>query len=298
LLNGRKRATSITGETELSHELHDYVEAELLYNSFMRPSLNAAIASLNLPTKNATILDAGCGPGGVFPLLYEAIGSTGEIVGVDFSDPHLVKAREQIKQYGLEKVVKLKKLNLLESLPFPKDFFDAVWVADVIFPDWVESPSKLVRRLAEILKPGGVFAIYYGNWLRSMFLPGYARLEHLICTAHELNRAKGRSWDDHTHPERALGWLREAKFVALRQEILPVHYRNPLPNEVRKYVGTYGLREYYAGSIKAYGDAAGINKKDKKLWKHISNPDRKEFLLDQPDYYCAAFALLTVGLKP
>jgi SAM-dependent methyltransferase len=282
----------------MQYKEHIYAESELLYNALMEPALKAAINLLHLPVQNARVLDVGCGPGGVFPILRGAIGPTGEILAVDASTTHLAKAREQIALYKLEKSVKLEKVNLLEDLPFPKNHFDAIWIADVIFPSLFKSPSELVRRLKDALKPEGTFAIFYGNWLRPLFLPGYARLEHLICAAKELKNAKERSWEGHIHPECALSWLREAGFTSLRLDLLPVHYRYPLPEKVYEYVGTYGLRTYYAEAVEAYGQTVGMSQEDRALWEHISNPHQPEYLLDQPDYYCAAFALLAVGQKP
>lgn len=282
----------------MSHKEHDYAESALLYDAFMEPSLRAAIALLNLPPHHARVLDAGCGPGGAFPLLYEAIGPSGEIVGVDSSDAHLAKAREQIVLHGLEKVAKLEKLNLAEDLPFPQNSFDAVWAAEVIFPNAFRHPAELVRRLKAVLKPQGTLAIMYGNWLRPLYLPGYARLEHLICAAKELENAQGLRWDGQAHPEWALHWLREAGLTHVRLDILPVHYSSPLPDKVREYVGAYGLRKYYTEAIEAYGAAVGMGQEDKDLWERISNPQGPDYLLDQPDYYCAAFALFARGQKP
>ena len=50
-------------------QLHDYAEEELLYNRFMEPALRQALSFLPFPKTNGKLLDAGCGPGGLFPLL-------------------------------------------------------------------------------------------------------------------------------------------------------------------------------------------------------------------------------------
>lgn len=53
-------------------QLHDYAEEEILYNRFMEPALRQALSVLSFPKTDGTVLDAGCGPGGLFPLLLEA----------------------------------------------------------------------------------------------------------------------------------------------------------------------------------------------------------------------------------
>jgi SAM-dependent methyltransferase len=277
---------------------HNYAEAELLYNKFMEPALRAAVASLPLPRNNGRILDAGCGPGGVFPLLCKALGPTGQLVGIDFSEPHFAKAEEQIGKESSHKNVRIEKVNLMEPLPFPENHFDAVWAADVILPDDFVDAVDVVKRLVRVLCPGGILAIFYGNWLRPIFLPGYARLEHLICVAKELMYARDRGWDGYIHPERAELWLRQAGLTATRMDFFPVHYRQPLPNHVYEYVSRYSLREFYENAIRQYGDAVSLTAEDKVLWERLSDPASPDFILAQPDYYCAAFALLTVGQKP
>ncbi len=280
----------------MQYKRDDYAEPQLLHNAFMEPSLKAAITSLNLPTQKARVLDVGCGPGGVFPYLHEAIGSTGEIIGVDNSEAHLARAKELVESLHLERGIKLVKLNFLETLPFPKDYFDVIWIADVL-TEGIEEPLKLLERLTAILKPKGTIAIYYRNWLRMMLLPGYVRLEHLICTAKEAMYAEKRGWEGKKHPECALHWLLTIGLTNARVNALTVHYSNPLPRPVRDYLGNYALPKY-SEAIEAYGDTVGMNQGDKILWERISAPHNPGYILDQPEYYCSAFALLTVGQKP
>jgi len=54
------------------------------------------IGSLNLQP-GQTVLDIACGTGRNFPLILEKIGPTGRLVGVDYTDAMLARAR---KHYG------------------------------------------------------------------------------------------------------------------------------------------------------------------------------------------------------
>lgn len=54
----------------------DYADTEYLYNSLMAPALTDAIAALGL-RPGWRVLDAGCGPGGILPLLAAGVAPTG-----------------------------------------------------------------------------------------------------------------------------------------------------------------------------------------------------------------------------
>lgn len=56
-----------------------------------------AIASLHLKAGD-TVVDIACGTGANFPLLQERVGPNGKIIGVDFTDAMLAKARERVKK--------------------------------------------------------------------------------------------------------------------------------------------------------------------------------------------------------
>jgi len=50
------------------------------------------------------VLDAGCGPGGSFPYLVDAVGPSGEVVGVEISPEIAVNARRRIEKNGWSNV--------------------------------------------------------------------------------------------------------------------------------------------------------------------------------------------------
>src|SRR4029077_19970558 len=51
-----------------------------------------------------TVIDCGCGPIGALSLLGEMVGPTGRVVGVDFSEPSIQRARSVVAALGLENV--------------------------------------------------------------------------------------------------------------------------------------------------------------------------------------------------
>jgi len=50
------------------------------------------------------VLDAGCGAGGTFPYLVDAVGASGEVVGVEISPEMATNARRRVEANGWENV--------------------------------------------------------------------------------------------------------------------------------------------------------------------------------------------------
>jgi SAM-dependent methyltransferase len=67
------------------------------YDFFFIKSLRKkAVAELQLQA-GSRVLDAGCGPGGTFPYLVEAVGPSGEVVGVEISPEVTINAKRRIE---------------------------------------------------------------------------------------------------------------------------------------------------------------------------------------------------------
>ncbi|MEO8650448.1 MAG: methyltransferase domain-containing protein [Acidobacteriota bacterium] len=64
--------------------------------SFVRPVRRLAVNLLAL-TPGDRVLDAGCGTGGSFPYLVEAVGTTGHVVGVEISPETCANTRRRIE---------------------------------------------------------------------------------------------------------------------------------------------------------------------------------------------------------
>jgi SAM-dependent methyltransferase len=74
------------------------------YDFFFIKSLRQkAVAELQLKP-GSRVLDAGCGPGGTFPYLVEAVGRAGEVVGVEISPEVVINATRRIGANGWNNV--------------------------------------------------------------------------------------------------------------------------------------------------------------------------------------------------
>lgn len=66
--------------------------------AFIKPLREQAVALLDL-APGARVLDAGCGPGGSFPYLVDAVGPWGEVVGIEISPDVAINARLRVERH-------------------------------------------------------------------------------------------------------------------------------------------------------------------------------------------------------
>jgi ubiquinone/menaquinone biosynthesis C-methylase UbiE len=98
--------------------------------------------------KQARVLDAGCGTGGLIRALQKD-SPTWTITGLDFSPVACAYARETTQAEIVE--------GSITNLPFATNSFDIVTCADVI--SQVEDGSLAVKEFARVLRPNGVLVI-------------------------------------------------------------------------------------------------------------------------------------------
>ncbi len=111
-----------------------------------------------LAKHEASILDAGCGTGGLIKALQQ-YSPRWQITGLDYSPVACDFARQR--------TTVLIKEGSIEALPFEDSQFDAVVSADVICQ--IDDGSKALREFARVMKPGGILVINVAayEWMRS-----------------------------------------------------------------------------------------------------------------------------------
>jgi arsenite methyltransferase len=100
-------------------------------------------------SRGDTVLDLGCGPGGITRRLADAVGEEGLVVGVDISDEMLARApsAENIAYYRGDAM----------RLPFRDGRFDAVCCSALL--QLLTDPFAALDRMIDLLAPGGRIAI-------------------------------------------------------------------------------------------------------------------------------------------
>lgn len=101
-----------------------------------------------------TAIDCGCGPIGGLAVLAEVVGANGRVVGVDFSEPSLSKARSVVAALGLDNVEVLSgdvNAPAIDGLTGRR--FDLAFTRCFLMhqPD----PVHTLGRIADLLRPGG-----------------------------------------------------------------------------------------------------------------------------------------------
>jgi demethylmenaquinone methyltransferase / 2-methoxy-6-polyprenyl-1,4-benzoquinol methylase len=97
-------------------------------------------------------LDVCCGTADWTIALAEAVGPTGKVTGLDFSQNMLNVGIEKVKELGLDQVTLIHG-NAME-LPFPDNSFDYVTIGFGLrnVPDYLQ----VLKEMHRVLKPGGI----------------------------------------------------------------------------------------------------------------------------------------------
>ncbi|WP_160721354.1 demethylmenaquinone methyltransferase [Bacillus sp. USDA818B3_A] len=97
-------------------------------------------------------LDVCCGTADWTIALAEAVGPSGKVSGLDFSQNMLNVGKEKVKELGLEQVTLIHG-NAME-LPFPDNSFDYVTIGFGLrnVPDYLQ----VLKEMQRVLKPGGM----------------------------------------------------------------------------------------------------------------------------------------------
>lgn len=112
------------------------------------------IARLEL-SRGATVLDVGCGTGNNFPLIQDAVGPLGRIIGVDYSSGMLEQARDRCRRAGWSNVeLVLDDAAELANVYRQADATVSAWCLGIVH----DLPAAL-QRIIDVTRPGGRIAI-------------------------------------------------------------------------------------------------------------------------------------------
>ena len=100
--------------------------------------------------KGRKILDFGCGNGRDLEFFYK---KEFEVIGIDYSDALIKKARSRINN------VKVLKMDFLKKLDFKGEEFDGVWASASLIHVPKKSLNKVLSELKRIMKPKGVLFV-------------------------------------------------------------------------------------------------------------------------------------------
>lgn len=173
-----------------------------------------------------SILDIGCGAGGIDLALVRAHGA-GYVTGIDVEDTVLSCARSVIAREGLG--ARIGALKVVPGpLPFPPGTFDVVFSKDSI----VHIPDKhaLMAEVFRVLKPGGRFIA--SDWLIGHdHAPSAAMAAYIAAEGLDFGMAS---------PERYQDAMRSAGFVEVFTTSRNAWYREAAKLELERLRGPVG----------------------------------------------------------
>jgi len=162
---------------------------------------------LHLNPSGKQALEVGCGGG----LMCEELAGLGfDVTGIDPSAPSLEAAIRHARASGCE--IRYERAAG-ESLPYRDQSFDVVFCFDVL--EHVRDLPQVIREIARVLKPGGVFcydtinrtwlsylvAIKIGqDWGRWAFMPPNLHVWEMFIKPREMKsllRENGLEWKEH-----------------------------------------------------------------------------------------------------
>jgi ubiquinone/menaquinone biosynthesis C-methylase UbiE len=190
------------------------------------------------------VVDAGCGPGLWTPLLAEAIGPSGHILGVDISADALVTAQQ--RSYGKPYRRQIQyKCAMLEKLPIPLGSADVIFSANVsqYLPEAVDTFAAMGHYLAR----GGRLVIKDIDFGTMRFDNIDTGLQARVFRARELWERErvdqGFTFEDSWVGSKLAGYLRAAGYEDVQERSYRIVRKYPLPAEFRFYL--QGIAEWF-----------------------------------------------------
>jgi len=105
--------------------------------------------------EGSVVLDIGCGTGANLPLLVSRAGKEGKIIGIDYSEGMLKKAREKVTKNSWNNIELYRDdASVIESVDSTVDAIISTYCLGI-----VHDLESALNRAVSLLKPGGRIAI-------------------------------------------------------------------------------------------------------------------------------------------
>lgn len=117
-------------------------------------------ARLCLGGQPKRIMDLCCGTGDLAVWLVRLAPAGTEVVGLDYSQPMLARARDKAARHGLQNGISFVHGDVAD-LPFPDAYFDSIGISFAFRNLTFRNPmtARYLAEVVRVLKPGGSFVI-------------------------------------------------------------------------------------------------------------------------------------------
>jgi ubiquinone/menaquinone biosynthesis C-methylase UbiE len=190
------------------------------------------------------VVDAGCGPGLWTPILAQAIGPRGCIIGVDVSAEALVTARQRGQEAWYSEQVVYKQSSM-EHLPVPPGSIHTIFSANV--SQYLSEPVKTFAALGPYLAPGGQLAIKDIDFGTMRFYAIDPALQARVFQAREVWERQrvldGYMYEDSWVGSKLASYLRAAGYEQVREKSYKIVRQAPLTPDIRAYL--QGIAQWF-----------------------------------------------------
>jgi arsenite methyltransferase len=153
-------ASSCCGATSTSNKVYNIMMDD--YSEVKGYNADADLGlGCGLPTKFAkitegdTVIDLGSGAGNDCFVARHETGASGKIIGIDFTESMIKKARENAEKLGYNNIE--FRYGDIEDMPVSDNIADVI-VSNCVL-NLVPNKGKVISEIARVLKPGGHFSI-------------------------------------------------------------------------------------------------------------------------------------------
>jgi Methylase involved in ubiquinone/menaquinone biosynthesis len=197
------------------------------------------------------IVDAGCGPGLWTPLLAQAIGLEGQILGIDIDSASLTTAQSRSNANWYRQQVHYKQATL-EKIPADYGSVDVIFSANV--SQYLDDPVATFAAMGPYLKCGGRLVIKDIDFGTLAFRGVDPSLQASIFQAREqwerVRSAHGYAFEDSWIGSKLSGYLRAAGYVDIEERTYRIVRHSPLSEDYRFYL--QGIVEWFVSEESPY----------------------------------------------
>jgi len=251
---------------------------------------DSMIRDLQLKPGGFTV-DAGCGPGLWTPLLAQALGPAGRILGIDISMEALVTAQHRSLNAWYRHQVQYKKA-VLEQLPLEDGAADIIFSANV--SQYLSDPVHTFAAMGPYLKEGGRLIIKDIDFGTLRFHNIDSRLQARVFQAREqwekVRLGRGFSFEDSWVGSKLATYLRCAGYTDVEERTYRIVRRHPLSANFRRYL--LGIAEWFVCE-----DAPFLSAEDVTHWLQ-SFFDEEHNILDQDTFAYEETEFVVTGVWP
>ena len=244
--------------------------------------------------KGERILDLACGPGLWAPLFAEMVAPTGQVVGLDLTEPYLQYATSSLADEPLGRLISFT-VGSLFSLPFPDDSFDIVFLGNALSAH--ADASDVVREMTRVTRPGGRVTIKEYDDGTFVFHPVSTRLVATVLQAvtvaleaDDARRATDTSWprNDGFMGRKVRGLLLEGGLQQITSRTYAIHKVHPLDESAKRYI---------QGNAVFLGDTAApyLSREQLQAWQAAFDPTADTYILDDPEFFFCLTEVIATG---